>query len=537
MQIPEDGAQSFPSNRYALEIINMKQNVSTESEQICRKHRVPLTVFCDESDCQEQLCPHCVHQTTKHAGHKIKQIPDKAGEIKDELQEIKEKTDKSTDNLNKQLTKLKAITNEINDATFKALDKIEERRMDVKEELEKTLEDVDKEAERYKEEVMGIQHSQLRSIGETCNSLKKRKGDLLECIKLIKQFVEGKNSHDIIANNDIIKQLHAEATGNSKDYETWMKSYEIVSFVTGDQPSLEKHPIGTIVRKHNGIAYRDIGVTSVTGSPVSVNLSNSFKAEGHIVTSSPLGVIYIAQLSGDKIQAFDINDDCKSEHHATGIIKGMICFHANNRDKLVIALADKIELRDGESGILLDTLTIPDFTPYKGICQESCDKILISGKEGEQSKVISCHINDDKITKTDKNIDIPLMRVHCLSTAFNANNRKVLFALSYHDKSILALDYESGAKLWELMQSTFHGQIVPDGLCSDNGTNLFVADRNGRRVLVVDIDGRIQRELITGVFTNCWGVSCIQAIQKLIVTDGSYPNFKVYVYDIKYDNF
>ncbi len=46
----------------------------------CEVHKQPLLLFCDERECQEQLCAQCsVH---RHAGHRIVNIEEKAAGIK-----------------------------------------------------------------------------------------------------------------------------------------------------------------------------------------------------------------------------------------------------------------------------------------------------------------------------------------------------------------------------------------------------------------------------------------------------------------------
>ncbi len=530
-----------------------QKSASAKTGHMCKQHASQQTIFCDEKTCQVLLCPTCI--LVKHRDHKLIDIPDKADQIRDELRELKTKTIDQKNKFTKQIEKMNIIKEVVNTSASKALDEVDNARSKQLKELENAMKEVQKEAEIEKTKITQNQQKQLNDVELTSVDLKKKKKDLEECIKLIAQFIEAREAIDVILNNDIINQIFKEIS-KKKDAITWMANYEIMSFEAGAGPVLQRKPLGKTSTKTNVIDYHDLQASlgacggasvdtemeapAVRGMPGTATKVKSWQAGGHLIRSSPNGKIYTASIGGIRqIQTFDMNGIKKMETNATSTIKGMTCHHTGGKDTLIIAMEGMIQLRDGVSGSLLDTLNIPGFKPHEVICQDSQDTVLIGGAIGRQQKAIQCMIKDGKITQSNKQINVPLSFIEGLASVSH-NNKKYVVATDCDSKTIVAVDFDTGAELWRLQNAMYNGQQVrPWGICTDGGSHLLLADFNSKRILVLDMEGQIKRELIANIPGQyCFHVTFIRPLNKLAVTYTSSYNAVLYyvgVYDVEYD--
>ncbi len=542
MQIPRGGAESFPSNRYVVEMMRIQKNASAQTSHVCKQHASQQTIFCDEKNCQALLCPTCI--LVKHRDHKLIDIPDKVDQIRDGLRELKIKTIDQKNKFTKQIEKMHIIKEVVNTSASKALDEVDNAKSKQLKELENAMKEVQKEADIVKTKITQNQQKQLKDVELTSADLKKKKEDLEECIKLIAQFIEAREAIDVILNKDIIGQIFKEIS-NKKDVGKWMANYEIMSFHGEDGSVLQRKPLGKTSTKTNTIDYHDLAASLgvckeasvVRGMPLTATKLKSWKVVGYPLSSSPSGKIYVSAYRSRQIQAFDINGNKKMEIDATKCIKGITSHHASGQDTLVISMEGMVELRDGATGNLLDRLHIQGFKPNVGICQDSQDTVLIGGEIGGQRKALQCIIKNGKITQGHKQINIDLPAIYGL-TSLTHNNKKCMVATRSDCKSIVAVDFDTGAELWRKQNVLYdRQQVEPFGIYSDGGSHLLLADYNTRRILVLDMEGQIKRELITNIPGQwCYHVTCIRSLNKLAVTYfTSDYEYYVGVCDVKYD--
>ncbi len=318
---------------------------------------------------------------------------------------------------------------------------------------------------------------------------------------------------------------------------------------------MQRQPLGIVSTTEKYIDYADMCLPSVTslqaavatGSPVSAYTSKSWQVDGVRCASSRTGIVYVSQDFGDnKVNAYDLHGHMKMETMATGYIRGLGCFLDNSTEMIVLTTerrvelggesakepGNKIELRDGKSGALLDSLVIPGFSSFSGICQDTDNTILVSGEIDKQAKVIQCLIKDGKISKSGKEVVMPIPYISGLVSVF-CDKKKVLFAISRKHKAIVAVDFETGSTVWEMKNKEYKGkEIEPHGMGTDRGHSLFIADYEGRRILVINCNGTIERDIITDI-PHCRQVTCVPALRKLAVTDG---NYNVYTYNVQYSS-
>ena len=578
-----------------VEIINVQQTMATtpatKGSHICEKHAMQQTLFCDESSCQELLCHTCV--LVKHKEHNLKEIPEKAEQIRAELRELKTKTTNQKERFQKQLEKMNGIKEVVNSATSKAKDEVDKIQNETIKDLQKQIEEVKKEAQAEKEKLTANHEKQLKNIDLMCLEVEKRNTELGECENLISQFIEAEEGIDVILNHEIAKQIFTEVSAN-KGGKGLMESYEVMSFEPQGGTRLQRKPLGKIVTETkaiddqnmegshgatvgaaveamqeapvireapapapkpkprpmpkptttNAVNYLDLAASQsdAGGAPVGADLEmpvratevKSWGAVGHLLSSSPTGKIYVGY--GKQIQGFDIDGNKKVQINTSGNIHGLTCYHDKGADTLVVAMLEKIELRDSVTGIVLDSLSIPGFFPYQGICQDSQHTVIIGGKIQGQSNVIQCMIEHNKIKRTHKEINIPLSCINGLTSITHENKKYVI--VTYCDSimtAIINIDFDTGAVVWEKNNAMYNDRkIVPYGICTDGNSRLLLADCEGKRVLLLDMNGSIQSELVTDMSGNfCYHVSYISSLNKLIVTHDLAPyTYDIIVYDI-----
>ncbi len=337
-----------------------------------------------------------------------------------------------------------------------------------------------------------------------------------------------------------------------KDVGKWIKNYEIMSFDAEGGARLQRKSLGKTSSTAKVIDYDDLdgslgacggddvgaelGASIMRGNPVMATKIQSWEVTRFLLSSSPTGMIYVARDGGKQIQTFDINGNKKMETNTTtNKIQGMTCHHAAGQDTLVLAMPGKIELRDAVRGNLLDSLDIHGFMPSRGICQDSQETVLIGGKIGQQQKAMQFIIKQGKITKGNKQINIQLPSIRGL-TSITHDNKKYVIATSFISNSIVAIAFDTGAEVWMIKDAVYNGkQVEPWGICTDGGSHLLLADCRARRILVLDVEGRIKRALITNIPDYCFHVTYIRSIDKLAVTFWSSGVYNVTIYGVIYD--
>ncbi len=303
-QVPDGGARAFPTNRYALQIIEITKRIGAQSPENCAMHYAPLCVYCN--DCQVMICSTCI-QVRKHRNHDIVDIPEKADEIKGELRQLKDITlgnDKAK--LLKVEKRIQEITDEVNSAASEAVDRIETTMKHLLSGYRKAIEDVQAQAKEQRDIVIQTQQKHLKSLQDTRNDMEKRKGQLNECALLITQFVENENPKDIVSNYAAIRDCYAQANAEENRYNIWIKSYETVHFTQG-QDQIPKPYVGTLSKVGNFVDYINLDMPEVWSPREAefVSFVKSLKTDGRV-----RGTIYVGRIREVfKIRAFDASGE------------------------------------------------------------------------------------------------------------------------------------------------------------------------------------------------------------------------------------
>ncbi len=506
--------------------------------KLCFKHQHPLNIFCNEPDCQDIICDECMLE--KHDTHKTMGLFVKARELKEEMRKYWDAMDCEQEKFTKQIEKMQEMKSDISDTLSIALERIDE----VKERL---ITDLENEAQVHKMEMLTFAEKEISRLNDTCIDLNERKHEIAKYVtEITKLMASSSGLHEIMSNNAQTKQLYRDIFTKIEANPMWPFSYSTMDFEASNvrlpYPTLGNMTKTTNTINHPGLghgSWQDVDHAILhaeagfqVASPVTAKIEKHWEVVGHLLTGSPTGKIYVGECGGTTIQAFDFFGNLLMKKFIpTGFIKGLACLHNNGRDMLVISAGEQIVLLDGISGELLDTLSIPSFTPNGPMCQDSASSVLVCGKMGMHWVLVQCVVEDETIKQTAKNITLPLPQVRSL-TCIVRNTSRVIMAASDSDNSIVAIDWESGGNLGTISTENTDEESSPWGICTDEKKYLFVGCKNGDRVLISDLEqqGQIQGEINTSIYGEQADICCFPCYNKIIVAVKNW----VYVFDLQY---
>ncbi len=573
-QVPQGGVRRFQTNRYVVEMIREKQSATqadTRNTQppaesagnVCEKHKMPLTVFCNEEDCQQLVCHTCL--LVKHKDHNIMEIPEKVQELTEEMKSFKIQMDSGREEYAKEIKKLKDAEDEVSKTAKNALDKIAKRR-------EKMLEVLEEAAEEETLKVFEIEHKELQHIRKSYKILEERKRRMKNCIKFLTEVIQGNNPQEIGAKYTEIKQKYNETLADMEATKNMTHFYKTIQFHDDKAAVFLKSGFGNVYHIEHKVGYshrrelehgacassREPGTSQHAAAscsqgssvrnrvdmPLCAMLKNTWRTEGDRISCSRTGSIYTTSYFTGKLEAFNMHGSLKMANKLSTGLKGLSCISYNGRYMLVLARNYALEMRCTSSGGLLGILSNPGFHLYNGICQDSPGTVLVSGMEEGQEKLVQYIIGNGQITRGNK--EIPVTLGNCLGlTIITTHDQKIVVFTSLSEKSIKAVDFETGREIWEITRATFNGKDVePYDVCTDGASHLFVSDSHAGRVLVVNIHGQIEREICTDL---CEGGKFLSAVDyvslgewnALVVLSGdeedeeSDKRYQVNMYEIK----
>ena len=246
--------------------------------------------------------------------------------------------------------------------------------------------------------------------------------------------------------------------------------------------------------------------------------------------------IQYRNLKGETVKTIDIGV-CQ--------VRAFCIFKVETTKYLVLTKQDTVELRNAETGRLLDRLKIAGFDPC-ALCVTGWDSLLIANWAQEtpnmeendvQSTLIEMKIVAGKLKQQDRKLNIDLSCIVGLVRVF-VKMAKIIIMTSYNNDVILAIDYQSGNRLWKMNQLDYEGAVIrPNALISDNMGHIFVADTGLSycRVFVIASGGRIVKKLLDTAGW-CDDLAWIANEKKLVVLHDKSGTDKqdVSVYTITY---
>ena len=214
----ENGAKSFPQNKYILLTVRRKTSLAEEKPQVvqqnletCLVHGRELGLYCSEASCQNEICSLCL--TSSHRGH----------DVVDLMQLKKEKYEYLVANvswLRKSLKcnrdKFVSSKEEIEEKMEMCLEMLRKNEVIQKAKILKILSDT---YEKFKQSVDNRRQKTLNKVEgqiQMIDTLLNLSGDIL------KNTDPKASSHqDIQSNNDIIERLGEEIEGRLSTKQTY----------------------------------------------------------------------------------------------------------------------------------------------------------------------------------------------------------------------------------------------------------------------------------------------------------------------------
>ena len=420
----------------------------------CMKHKQPVTVYCDEPDCQVMLCPTCIHRN-----HNIVDIREKAEEVRKQLEELRENSLELEDVIDEQIETSVEIKEKINATASKALDELEERRFMLQQQVNDSI-------EHFKAEVVQNQKKHVKEINEVIERAKKRRAGIEEFHQLTDQYMDQENLNDVVENSKIIIENYNKSVVTNK-LECTTSTYELTSFSPETHDNFNEQVIGKLIKT---VEHIHMPGHIAERMPQEGILNTSWPVNGHTVTCGPTGDIYavITENNVHYLKAFDLQGNVKMcIDLGLGIweVRGLAYAMIEEMSTIVLTTYNAIQIRHSQNGQLIDSLPIKWFEPsFNAICITSTDSILVCDDSySAPSKIVEFQVNSIKIMETKKCLKIPLSYVRGLCQVLHDYTELVI--ASSTNQAIVAIDYHSGDVLWRIDQPVCEGTIIGIYIC------------------------------------------------------------------------
>lgn len=231
-KFPDRGAEAFPDNRYAEEMIRLMKMM--QIGDICQKHKQHLVLYCNNKGCQEQICPACVF--VKHKDHNIMDLTSKADEVRGKMADRKEKARDISLILGEYLTELNSIEEKVNKDTSKYLDKVDETR----ELLHKRFQDVHKkvqeETEAHKMQLIQVQKHNLEQLKNTKDEIQQCKAQLDSFYVDVEKSINCLPDNTVVQNDGNVEQVFKDLS--TKEIEKNLDRSIMIQEPKYEQPNL-----------------------------------------------------------------------------------------------------------------------------------------------------------------------------------------------------------------------------------------------------------------------------------------------------------
>ena len=224
IDLPEKGVGGFPENRYVEDSLKMKKTHQ------CLKHFLPLHLFCDNEDCQIQICSSCA--PTKHNGHKVIDIEDKAVQLKGSMANTKEKAREISLALGAQLDELNKAVEKVNTSTSENLDAVDNTREELHKKIRELHEKAQAETEEQKMKLLQNQKNELAKLNQA-------KAEVLNSKTLFDGLYMDVEKSMTLSNNEIVQinQTFENSFLELKVNEIFYKNYNVeANIMCHDKP-------------------------------------------------------------------------------------------------------------------------------------------------------------------------------------------------------------------------------------------------------------------------------------------------------------
>ena len=541
LDVPERGVAGFPENRYVEDLLKMKK-----SHQ-CLKHFLPLHLFCDNEDCQVQICASCA--AVKHSGHKLLDIEDKVVQLKGNMANTKDKAREISIALGAHLDELNKATEKVKRSTSENLDAVDSTIEELNRKIQELHEKVQAETEEQKMKLLQNQKNQL-------TQLDKAKEEVLCSKSLFDGLYMDVEKSMTLSDKEII-QIN-QTLENSflllKIKEILGKKYDAeVSIVHHDKPQsikqLKSEDSGKL--RIEPLAIKPpVKIKGLKDQLIKDMKEDFFIPEAKLLRKvdtemerwvytkmcvSKDGRMVLSGKVNDEnwLRCFNANGDRLWQvkvGKADGQIRGLASSPDN--EHFFATKGHNIDMRklsDGqkiyEQNVGFDCIHI--FCPSDNV-------LLVENRDSTPRKLVKFEVRCQPIASfeaLDGIIETNLKSAFGC-TMLNNKNKQLLIVTSWKENTIKAINYLTGITEWTLTGEYEGKKIEPHGVCCDEVGNLYVADGSNRRVLLVSSEGNVKQKLIDLPDTTYW-IGFTETLQLIVHVHSDEEKIQVYQIDYK----
>ena len=541
-KFPDRGAEAFPDNRFTEEMIRLMKVM--QIGDICQKHKQHLVLFCNDKDCQEQICPACV--LVKHKDHDIMDLSSKADEVRGKMADRKEKARDISLLLGEYLTELNSIEEKVNKDTSKNLDKVDETCELLHKRIQDLHKKVQEETETYKMELIQVQKRNLDHLKFTKDEIQQYKVQLDSFYVDIEKSINCLPDNAVVQNDGNVEQVFDDLSRKDTTKKKFNLMIQEPKYEEPDVPTqLEMLRTGKIYQvetkvqaPHRLIALRRMGLKGDEVKNINHKLlqseNTSFNEFFGMCLSKDGSVI----MSGRKINEYNCWLKCTRnganiwELNSQMSVPGL-CIVNRKKEYLINTVGRRLEVRDVTDGRLLYGCDV-DFDP--GFMCSTDGSILVRNSSVTPRTLVKFKLTEGdgvKLETTNETFNTQMEYVNGLSVPF-CDNRKLVILTSWTANMIQAINYQTGATEWKIKKGRIDRKVMePYGICHDDVGHLFVADWDNNRVLVVSTDGKIKQKLLDLPGQTKY-ITFNVTQQKLIVQYNKVNEHIFNIYDIEY---
>ena len=484
----------------------------------CMKHSLPLHLFCDDEECQVQICPSCA--AVKHNGHKLLDIEDKAVQLKGNMENTKENAREISLALGAHLDELNKAVETVKKSTSENLDAVDNTREELHKKIEELHEKVQAETEEQK---MKLLHNQKNELAK----LNKAKEEALQSKSLFDGLYMDVEKSMTLSNNEIVqinqtlddsflllkigeildKKYDAEANIIHHD-----KPQSITQLKFEDTGKLRIEPLtikppvkitrvkdqftkdmkeGVFIPKAKLLSEIDTEMEKWSETKMCVSKDGCMVLSGKVKDENWLKCL---NANGDRLWQVKVG---KADDNILGLAS------SPDSEHFFVTKSHNIEMRKLSDGQKICEQNV-DFVCGHIFCSDNV--LLVTNLDSKLLKLVKLEVRYQPITSfevLDGIVETNLTRPFGY-TMLNYKNKHLLIYTSWKENTIKAIDYLTGNTEWTIKGEYEGRKIAPHGVCCDEVGNLFVADGSNNRVLLVSSEGNIKQKLMDLPCTTHW---------------------------------
>ena len=508
-KFPDRGVEAFPDNRYVDEMVRLMK--ALQVGDICQKHRQLLVLFCNETHCQEQICPACVF--VKHKDHQIIDLTSKAEEVRTKMEDKKGKARDISLILADYMTELNKMEDKINIATSQNLNRVDVARELLHERIQELHKKIQQETEAHKVKLIQSQKKNLAQLKNTKDKIQQCKAQLDSFYVEVEKSINSLSDNAVVENDGKVERMfkdlcQKELKMKAFSVELQESKYEPPSIPT----ELEILSTGIITKVDTNLQAPQKQMAKVIRELIDINYkqiqceNTSFRylygmcvlEDGSIIMTGRKynANNYTMKRLGAGDRNWEVNIGTSEP-----IYNGLCCVNMNREYLIASTLNRKLEVRDVADGKLLQECNVEFST--RAVCSMGDGIILVVNSSVDPCTLVKFKIiekegcvvveNMGEAMKTDINTSIYTLGL----TSYKCDGMALVVLAGCGGKTIQTINYQSLETVWKIKNEAIDGkELKPTDVCHDELGHVFVADLGQKRVVTVSSDGQTIKKLL-----------------------------------------